>query len=152
MPGSAKHKLVYLMAQALCPKQQVVEIGAYFAAQKCEWQPERTVAIWDTAGEEKFDSLTSFYCRNAEIALIFCDSLMTVKDLERFQRMVRRDAPATCRIAYVFVSQDSPLWDCPLDRADSMSVIVDMDSTSSVRELCECVLERKTCLPSESIC
>lgn len=28
------------------------------------------LAVWDTAGEEKFDSLTNFYVRNATAALV----------------------------------------------------------------------------------
>lgn len=29
-----------------------------------------SLAIWDTAGEEKFDSLTNFYCRGAQAAVV----------------------------------------------------------------------------------
>eukprot|EP00456_Euglypha_rotunda_P024900 TRINITY_DN2026_c0_g1_i20.p1 TRINITY_DN2026_c0_g1~~TRINITY_DN2026_c0_g1_i20.p1 ORF type:complete len:110 (-),score=17.83 TRINITY_DN2026_c0_g1_i20:11-340(-) len=49
-------------------------IGAYFGMKQCKVN-ERSVnlAIWDTAGEEKFDSLTNFYCRNARAALICYD-------------------------------------------------------------------------------
>src|SRR5690242_16023314 len=49
-------------------------IGAYFGMKTCE-VGDRSVnlAIWDTAGEEKFDSLANFYCRQARAAIICYD-------------------------------------------------------------------------------
>lgn len=45
-------------------------IGAYFAMKKCVVEAKNyNLAIWDTAGEEKFDSLTNYYCRNANGAV-----------------------------------------------------------------------------------
>merc|ERR1719461_2109861 len=49
-------------------------IGAYFALKNCKIK-ERSykIAIWDTAGEEKFDALTKFYTRGAHCAIICYD-------------------------------------------------------------------------------
>lgn len=46
-------------------------IGAYFGMKHVKIK-ERIInlAIWDTAGEEKFDALTNFYCRSARAALV----------------------------------------------------------------------------------
>ena len=46
-------------------------IGAYFGMKQLTIKEKIVnLAIWDTAGEEKFDSLTSFYCRGAACALV----------------------------------------------------------------------------------
>ncbi len=46
-------------------------IGAYFGMKLCKVGDRScNLAIWDTAGEEKFDSLTNFYCRQARAALV----------------------------------------------------------------------------------
>merc|ERR1711879_257127 len=49
-------------------------IGAYFAEkQMCIDNTNYKVAIWDTAGEERFSALTSFYTRQANCAVIVYD-------------------------------------------------------------------------------
>jgi len=49
-------------------------IGAYFALKPITiGDQEFKLAIWDTAGEEKFDALTKFYLRGAHCALICFD-------------------------------------------------------------------------------
>jgi len=51
-----------------------ITIGAYFALKTCHIVDKfYKVAIWDTAGEEKFDALTKFYTRGAKCALIVFD-------------------------------------------------------------------------------
>ena len=46
-------------------------IGAYFGMKQLKVADRMVnLAIWDTAGEEKFDALTSFYCRDAACAVI----------------------------------------------------------------------------------
>jgi len=49
-------------------------IGAYFALKTCQIMDKfYKIAIWDTAGEEKFDALTKFYTRGAKCAIIVFD-------------------------------------------------------------------------------
>eukprot|EP00474_Spongospora_subterranea_P008814 CRZ09272.1 hypothetical protein [Spongospora subterranea] len=62
-------------------------IGAYFAVKTCRIGSgsAHSLAIWDTAGEEKFDSLTNFYCRGAQAAVICYD----ITNLASFQRIKR---------------------------------------------------------------
>ncbi|KAJ5075732.1 ras-related protein rab-24 [Anaeramoeba ignava] len=48
--------------------------GATFSKKKYQGElQEYTFSIWDTAGEERFDSLSSFYCRNSGCELILYD-------------------------------------------------------------------------------
>lgn len=61
-------------------------IGASFFLKK--WGPYN-VAIWDTAGEEKFSSLSSFYCRNASAAIMAYD----ICDRETFDSLQTRHIP-----------------------------------------------------------
>eukprot|EP00003_Mantamonas_plastica_P016657 TRINITY_DN277_c0_g1_i2.p1 TRINITY_DN277_c0_g1~~TRINITY_DN277_c0_g1_i2.p1 ORF type:complete len:134 (+),score=8.17 TRINITY_DN277_c0_g1_i2:50-403(+) len=42
-------------------------IGAAFSSKK--WR-DKTIGIWDTAGQEKYDSLSKFYYRGASVALL----------------------------------------------------------------------------------
>jgi len=49
-------------------------IGAYFALKNCKIKDRSyKIAIWDTAGEEKFDALTKFYTRGAQCAIVCYD-------------------------------------------------------------------------------
>jgi len=79
-------------------------IGAYFGMKQCKVN-DRSVnlAIWDTAGEEKFDSLTNFYCRNARAALICYDitSEETFRGLARWVDKIKQEAEENCAIVLV---------------------------------------------------
>jgi small GTP-binding protein len=74
-------------------------IGAYFGMKQCKVN-DRTcnLAIWDTAGEEKFDSLTNFYCRNARAALVCYDitNYETFQGLQRWVDKVTSEAEKNC--------------------------------------------------------
>ncbi|XP_002730555.1 ras-related protein Rab-20-like [Saccoglossus kowalevskii] len=61
-------------------------IGASFFLK--QWGPYN-VAIWDTAGEEKFSTLSSFYCRNASAAILAYD----ICDRETFDSLQTRHLP-----------------------------------------------------------
>ena len=56
--------------------------------------------VRDTAGEEKFDSLTNFYCRNAKAALICYDitSKETFDGLSRWIDKITAEADENCAI------------------------------------------------------
>jgi len=79
-------------------------IGAYFGMKQLRVQ-ERMVnlAIWDTAGEEKFDALTSFYCRGASCALICYDitAFDTFTSLQRWIDKLKNEADPACCIVIV---------------------------------------------------
>lgn len=63
-------------------------IGAYFGMKQCKInQRSCNLAIWDTAGEEKFDSLTNFYCRNAAAALV-CYDITNAESFAGLQRWI----------------------------------------------------------------
>jgi small GTP-binding protein len=48
-------------------------IGAYFGMKQCKVGDKNcNLAIWDTAGEEKFDSLTNFCQRHSEATCARC--------------------------------------------------------------------------------
>jgi small GTP-binding protein len=74
-------------------------IGAYFGMKQCRVRDRScNLAIWDTAGEEKFDSLTNFYCRNARAALVCYDitSQETFQKLQRWVDKVTSEAEENC--------------------------------------------------------
>lgn len=65
-------------------------IGAYFGMKECPLDGRMvSLAIWDTAGEEKFDSLTNFYCRGARAAVI-CYDLTNAASFEGLSRWVQK--------------------------------------------------------------
>ena len=79
-------------------------IGAYFGMKACRVHNKPcNLAIWDTAGEEKFDSLTSFYCRNARAALVCYDitSYESFKRLDKWISKVEVEAEPGCCIVIV---------------------------------------------------
>jgi len=79
-------------------------IGAYFGMKQCKVKDRNcNLAIWDTAGEEKFDSLTNFYCRNARAALICYDmtSYETFAGLQRWVDKINLEAEKNCAIIIV---------------------------------------------------
>jgi len=79
-------------------------IGAYFGMKQCKVN-DRTVnlAIWDTAGEEKFDSLTNFYCRQARAALVCYDitNLPSFQGLQKWVEKLQAEAEKNCAIVLV---------------------------------------------------
>jgi small GTP-binding protein len=49
-------------------------LGAYFAVHQERVNGKTyNLALWDTAGEEKFANLTNFYCRGAKAAIVVYD-------------------------------------------------------------------------------
>lgn len=79
-------------------------IGAYFGMSECRLE-DRTVsiAVWDTAGEEKFDSLTNFYCRGARAAVICYDvtNAASFEGLSRWVKKVTSQAHENCAVILV---------------------------------------------------
>ena len=68
-------------------------IGASFALRNYEGYK---MGIWDTAGEEKYDSLSSFYCRGARAAVIcydICDRY-SFEAVPRFLKKLEQDSTA----------------------------------------------------------
>lgn len=79
-------------------------IGAYFGMKECKVDGSTVnLAIWDTAGEEKFDSLTNFYCRGARAAVICYDltNKATFDGLSRWVTKVTTQAHENCAIILV---------------------------------------------------
>ena len=61
------------------------------------------LAIWDTSGSERFDSLTSLYCRTARAAII-CYDLTCRKSFESLDRMslpIRTIPGSLCTLAWL---------------------------------------------------
>eukprot|EP00823_Brevimastigomonas_motovehiculus_P004412 TRINITY_DN290_c0_g1_i1.p1 TRINITY_DN290_c0_g1~~TRINITY_DN290_c0_g1_i1.p1 ORF type:complete len:207 (+),score=44.89 TRINITY_DN290_c0_g1_i1:111-731(+) len=81
-----------------------ITIGAYFGLK--QWKlSDRTcnLCIWDTAGEEKFDSLTNYYCRQARAAVICYDitSYTTFQSLQKWVSKVLTQAEEGCSMIIV---------------------------------------------------
>jgi len=80
-------------------------IGAYFAMKSCKVGNGKlyNLAIWDTAGEEKFDSLTNFYCRNARAALVCYDvtDRSTFTGIKKWIDKVKHEADPNCAMLIV---------------------------------------------------
>lgn len=100
-------------------------IGAYFGMKQCKVGDRNcNLAIWDTAGEEKFDSLTNFYCRNATAALVVYDitNYETFSNLQRWVDKITLEAEKDCAMIIVgnkldLVESDPSLRRVPLDEA-----------------------------------
>lgn len=77
-----KTSLIQRYLQGVFTEDNISTIGASFFLK--QWGPYN-VAIWDTAGEERFSGLSSFYCRGASAAIVAYDinqgrSLQVLKD------------------------------------------------------------------------
>jgi small GTP-binding protein len=59
--------------------------------------------VWDTAGEEKFDSLTTYYCKGAQAAVICYDltSKTTFDNLPHWVEKIKDQANDDCVICIV---------------------------------------------------
>ncbi|XP_072032268.1 ras-related protein Rab-20-like [Amphiura filiformis] len=66
--------------------ENVSTVGAAFIMK--QWA-NRHIAIWDTAGEERFSGLSSFYCRDASAAIIAYD----ITDRRTFELLQERYLP-----------------------------------------------------------
>lgn len=79
-------------------------IGAYFATKTIHTKTQSVqMAIWDTAGEEKFDSLTNFYCRGAKAALVVYDvgDKKSFSNLQRWIKKINTEADENCAVILV---------------------------------------------------
>uniref|UniRef100_A0A6A7G7T8 Ras-related protein Rab-24-like n=1 Tax=Hirondellea gigas TaxID=1518452 RepID=A0A6A7G7T8_9CRUS len=82
--------------------QTSMTIGAYFATKQCEVNNQSyNLAIWDTAGEEKFDSLTSFYCRGARAAVV-CYDLTNRASFDNLERWCQKITEAGSQCSLIF--------------------------------------------------
>lgn len=100
-------------------------IGAYFAMKQCRIEDKSyNLAIWDTAGEEKFDSLTNFYCRNARAAIITYDvtNYETFAGLQRWVDKIAMEAEQNCVIVIVGNKYDMVQEDPSLRKVDFAEV------------------------------
>eukprot|EP00475_Leptophrys_vorax_P029749 TRINITY_DN4393_c0_g1_i5.p1 TRINITY_DN4393_c0_g1~~TRINITY_DN4393_c0_g1_i5.p1 ORF type:complete len:158 (+),score=47.69 TRINITY_DN4393_c0_g1_i5:251-724(+) len=79
-------------------------MGAYFHSKQIKIkESEINLAVWDTAGEEKFDSLTTYYCKGAQAALV-CYEITSSSSFEKLQHWVSKvqeQAMDSCVIAIV---------------------------------------------------
>ncbi len=62
-----------------------------------------SVCLSVCVGEEKFDSLTNFYCRNASCAIVVFDlcSAETFQNLPKWVNKVKNEAEQNCQIIIV---------------------------------------------------
>eukprot|EP01136_Pigoraptor_vietnamica_P023572 Opistho-1_new@75803 len=79
-------------------------IGASFALKS--WRGYK-LGLWDTAGQEKFSSLSAFYCRGAGAAIFVFDASdpTSYADLDRHYKLVR-DTEPHCVMAVVAAKYD----------------------------------------------
>jgi small GTP-binding protein len=79
-------------------------IGAYFGVKSLRVHNKPyAVSIWDTAGEERFDSLTAYYSRSARAAVVTFDltSYDSFQSLTRWVAKVNSEADPDCVIVLV---------------------------------------------------
>eukprot|EP00455_Lapot_gusevi_P025932 TRINITY_DN2736_c0_g1_i3.p1 TRINITY_DN2736_c0_g1~~TRINITY_DN2736_c0_g1_i3.p1 ORF type:complete len:208 (-),score=22.13 TRINITY_DN2736_c0_g1_i3:254-877(-) len=83
--------------------------GASFSLKRCQFRDILiNLGVWDTAGQEKFDAITSYYCRNAFGAII-CYDITNRKTFEAVQKWVNKvhnEAERNCVIALVGTKYD----------------------------------------------
>ena len=98
------------LQKLLCPNQAIVTadrvatIGVEFGAiikkiadKKIKFQ------VWDTAGQEKYRSITNSFYKNTTIAVLFCDltQYTSYRSLETWLQDIRKYAPETVTILLV---------------------------------------------------
>ncbi|XP_041361590.1 ras-related protein Rab-20-like [Gigantopelta aegis] len=67
-------------------KTQEPTIGAAFFLK--QWGPYN-IAVWDTAGDERYTGLSNFYCRNAGVAILAFD----INNVKTFESLWARFTP-----------------------------------------------------------
>jgi small GTP-binding protein len=95
-----------------------ITIGAYYSLRLHQG---RCVAVWDTSGEEKFGSLTSFYTRNAHCCII-CFDLTDANSflaLEKWVSKIVNEGVVDCVIAIVGTKLDIVQQNPSLRKVDS---------------------------------
>lgn len=141
-------------------------IGAYFGMREIPMKDVTcNLAIWDTAGEEKFDSLTNFYCRFARAALIVYDvtSVASFNNLDRWVEKVNSEAEKGCAYILVgnkldLVESNPALRQVPRATAERFAVSVgamfmevSAKTGTSVNHVFESVVQRAFVLQADSI-
>lgn len=84
-------------------------MGAYFGVKTLRIQnKQHNIAIWDTAGEERFDSLTAYYTRGARAGVVCFDltSYSTFEALPRWISKIHAEADADCAIVLLGTKSD----------------------------------------------
>lgn len=91
--------------------ENISTVGAAFFMK--QWGRHH-IAIWDTAGEERFSGLSSFYCRDASAAIVAYD----IRDRRTFELLQERYLPLldaakeTCLLCVVATKRDLISSDC----------------------------------------
>lgn len=95
-----------------------ITIGAYYSLRLHQG---RCVAVWDTSGEEKFNSLTSFYCRNAHCCVICFDltDYNSFLALEKWVSKIVNEGVVDCVLAIVGTKSDLVQQNPALRKVDS---------------------------------
>jgi small GTP-binding protein len=90
-------------------------IGAYFAMKDIQTRDDHVrMAIWDTSGNEKFESLSNFYVRNAQCVIIFIDptqdlnSVRIQKDCDRIRLEAEKSCVISIAVTKLDVIQNNP--------------------------------------------
>lgn len=86
--------------------QQTI-VPAYSCVELADGGREVVLKIWDTAGEEKYRSISKIFYRGAEVAVICCgmDDRESVRELLVWRDAVLEESP-TCNIIYVLNKTD----------------------------------------------
>ncbi|XP_068707698.1 ras-related protein Rab-20-like [Montipora foliosa] len=100
-----KTSLIQRYLQGIFTGDQISTIGASFFLK--QWGPYN-VAIWDTAGEEKYSGLSSFYCRGASAAIIAYDITRggSLQALHERHLQLLEAAEPTCLVVVVGTKAD----------------------------------------------
>lgn len=126
-------------------------IGAYFATKTVDVDavgsasPSQVqLAVWDTAGEERFDSLTNFYCRQSRAALVVYDvtDRASFAALDRWCDKVVAEAHERCVVILVGNKVDAVpghVWDGDGDGSGGDAGASDAAATPTAAAAAACV-------------
>ena len=97
-PAVGKTSLIERYTKNNFRKETEPTIGAHFVSKTIKLpysQNEIKIKIWDTAGQEKYRSITPIYFRDADAAICVYDitSRSTLDSLENWIRDVRTSGP-----------------------------------------------------------
>ncbi|KAJ6232871.1 ras-related protein rab-37 [Anaeramoeba flamelloides] len=89
--GAGKTCLVKRIVDGTFDDKEPTTLGASFIQKKytCKTGTQYSFAIWDTAGQEKFESLSTFYTRDAGAAIIVYD-ITSKSSFDSLKRMYKK--------------------------------------------------------------
>lgn len=142
-----KTSIVSVIVNGDIPEEYMPTLGASYELKCLEYEGhEVRVQFWDTAGQEKFQSMAPMYYRNASVALV----VFALDDIQSFEKVdfwVKSIRDNTENVKIILVANKSDLdkmvsQEAAISLADRLSlefVTVSAKSHHNIDELCNMI-------------